>query len=270
MSRRGRAARLLDRLSERDVRILLDLDRLRLLTGNQLRRLYFPLGNPITQARKVRALLKRLSDLGVLVRLPRRVGGLRAGSEGFVVGLSGWGQAVLDLDNEHSRRHRRITETKLAYQEHVLAVSELYVRLVEHARSGRIDLLTFAGEPGAWRRFSGSGGQTVTLKPDAFVRIGVGDIELVSFIEQDMATESPSTIARKLGVYVAYWRSASEQRRGGVFPRVWWLVPTLARLETIASCIRRLPHEARELFAVCLTDEAVPSLTAVPATGGSA
>lgn len=45
-------------------------------------------GDTTTQGRKVRAALKRLSDLGVVVRLSRRVGGVRAGSEGFVVGLT--------------------------------------------------------------------------------------------------------------------------------------------------------------------------------------
>jgi hypothetical protein len=268
MSRRGRAVHLLDKLSERDIRILVDLDRLRLLTGQQLRRLYFPLGDPVTQARKTRAVLKRLSEVGVIVRLSRRVGGIRAGSEGSVVGLSGWGQAVLDLSHQRPRRHRRVVETKLAHQAHVLAISQLYLLLVEHARSGHSELLEFTGEPGAWRRFSGLGGQAVTLKPDAFVRLGVGDYELASFIEQDMATESPSTITRKLGVYVAYWRSAQEQRAHGLFPRVWWLVPTTARLQAIAACIRQLPGESRELFAVCLTADAVRSLTQLPPTGG--
>jgi hypothetical protein len=269
VSGRGHAARLRDKLSERDVAILNDLDELRLLTGKQLRQLHFSSGDPITQARKVRAALKRLSELGVIVRLSRRVGGIRAGSEGFVVGLSGWGHAVLNLDADAPRRHRRVIETKPAFQEHVLAVSDLYVNLTEHSRTGRSDLLEFAGEPGAWRRFGGLGGQAVTLKPDAFVRLGVGDYELANFIEQDMATESLLTIARKLAAYVAYWRSGQEQQRRGVFPRVWWLVPTTARLQAIAHSITRLPHEARALFAVCLTSEAVQSLTQLPAEGGA-
>ena len=269
MSRRGHAARLRERLSDRDVAMLHDLENLRLLTGEQLRRLHFPDGDTTTQGRKVRAALKRLSDLGVIVRLSRRVGGIRAGSEGFVVGLSGWGHAVLDLDSETLHRHRRVVETKPAFQTHVLAVADLYVNLVEHARTGRSDLLEFAGEPGAWRRFGGTGGQAVTLKPDAFVRLGVGDFELASFIEQDMATESKSTIARKLAVYVAYWRTAGEQQTHGVFPRVWWLVPTTDRLHVIARGIARLPHEARALFAVCLTAEAVQLLTQLPSEGGA-
>ncbi|MGH4016826.1 MAG: replication-relaxation family protein [Pseudonocardiaceae bacterium] len=269
MSRRGHAARLRDKLSERDLKILRDLAELRLLTGKQLRRLHFPTGDPITQARKARAALKRLSELGVIVRLSRRVGGMRAGSEGFVVGLSGWGYAALDLDAESPRRHRRVIETKPAFQAHVLAVSELYVCLVEHSRSGASDLLEFTGEPGAWRRFGGLGGQAVTLKPDAFVRLGVGEYEISAFIEQDQDTESLPTIARKLAVYVAYWRTANEQQAHGVFPRVWWLVPTTDRLHAIVRGIARLPRDARALFAVSLTTEAVQYLTQLPAEGGA-
>lgn len=269
MSRRGHAARLRERLSERDMAILHDLEALRLLTGSQLRRLHFPDGDTTTQGRKVRAALKRLSDLGVVVRLSRRVGGVRAGSEGFVVGLSGWGHAVLDLGNSVPGRHRRVIETKPAFQAHVLAVADLYVELTEHARTGAVDLLEFAGEPGAWRRFGGIGGQAVTLKPDAFVRLGVGDYELAHFIEQDMDTESLPTIARKLAAYVAYWRTGNEEQAHGVFPRVWWLVPSVGRLQAITRSIRRLPAEAQALFAVCLTSEAVHLLTQLPAEGGA-
>jgi hypothetical protein len=269
VSRRGHAVRLREKLSERDRAILGDLDQLRLLTGKQLRRLHFPDGDPITQGRKVRAALQRLDDLGVIVRLSRRVGGIRAGSEGFVIGLSGWGHAVLSLDSDRPRRHRRVVETKPAFQSHVLAVSDLYVSLVEGSRVGHSELLEFAGEPGAWRRFGGLGGQAVTLKPDAFVRLGVGDYELATFIEQDMATESLPTIARKLTAYVTYWRTGQEQQTHGVFPRVWWLVPTTARLQAIAQNISRLPRDARALFSVCLTSEAVPSLTQLEHEGGA-
>jgi len=269
VSRRGHAARLREKLSERDMMILRDLEALRLLTGKQLRRLHFPDGDPITQSRKVRAALKRLSDLGVIVRLSRRVGGIRAGSEGFVIGLSGWGHAVLGLDSAVPRRHRRVIETKPAFQAHVLAVADLYVGLVEHARTGSSELLEFSGEPEAWRRFGGLSGQAVTLKPDAFVRIGVGEYELANFIEQDMATESLPTIARKLAAYVTYWRTGQEQQTHGVFPRVWWLVPSVTRLQAIARSVSRLPGEARALFSVCLTTEAVPSLTQLEHEGGA-
>lgn len=267
--RGGRAAHLRDNLSDRDMEILGDLDALRLLTAQQVRRLHFASGDPATQSRKVRAALQRLDELGVIVRLARRVGGVHSGSEGFVVGLSGWGQAVLDIGQSDGRRHRRVIETKPAFQAHLLAVNDLYVQLVEHHYEGLCELIEFAAEPASWRRFGGIGGQAVTLKPDAFVRFGVQDYELAAFVEQDMATESLPTIGRKLGVYVSYWRTGQEQQATGIFPRVWWLVPTTGRLDAIVRSIRKLPREARALFGVCLTAEAVHYLTQLPTQGGA-
>lgn len=266
----GRAGRLRQQLSQRDIELLEWLRRLRLLTGHQLRRLCFPDGSPATQARKCRAALQRLIELRLVVRVGRRrLGGLYGGSEGHVLGLSGLGHAVLDVGAASKRRHRSVTTTKLAHQEHVLAVSELLVKLTDRARAGHCELLQFDAEPAAWRYFAGVGGQRITLKPDAFVRVAVDQWELSAFVEQDLDTESLPTIARKLAVYIAYWRSGHEQHHHGVFPRVWWLVPDLGRLKGIARTIRRLPREAQELFSIALTDEAAEQLTQLPQSGGA-
>lgn len=266
----GRAGRLRQQLSERDIALLSHLRVLRLMTGQQVRRLFFPDGNPVTQARKARATLKRLAELRLIVRLRRRVGGLHAGSEGHVVGLSGLGQAVLDVGAEVPRRHRSISETKLAYQEHVLSVGQLLLDLTDQTRAGRCELLQFDAEPDAWRRFGGVGGQRIALKPDAFVRLAIDEWEIANFIEQDMDTESLPTISRKCQVYLDYWRTGQEQHDHGVFPRVWWLVPDLGRLKGVARVIQRLPREARDLFAIALTEEAADRLVQLPASGGTA
>ena len=266
----GRAGRLRRRLTERDLELLSLLRRMRFMTGEHLRRLCFPDGNPVTQARKCRAVLKRLSDHGLIIRLSRRVGGFRCGSDVQVLGLSGLGQAVLDVDNPTKRRHRSTTDTKLAYKEHALAVSDLLVELTDRARAGQCELLQFDAEPTCWRGFAGVGGQRVILKPDAFVRVAVDDWEIASFVEQDMSTESLPTIARKCQVYVNYWRSSQEQRDHGVFPQVWWLVPDIGRLKGIARVIQRLPGDAQQLFAIALTEEAADQLIQLPVPGGSA
>jgi Replication-relaxation len=268
MSGRTRSLHLRERLSSRDLAILTSLQNLRFMTGQQVRRLHFAAGIATTQARKTRAALQRLHELRLIVRLNRRVGGLHAGSEGYVVGLSGWGYAVLDLDNPNPQRHRRVTDTKPAFQDHVLAVSELHVLLVEHDRTTPDDLVEFAAEPAAWRHFTGIGGQRITLKPDAYLRLGIGDVELMAFLEQDMATESLPTIARKLGVYVDYWRSGLEQQLYDVFPFVLWLVPTRKRLGELARAIQRVPNEARHLFKVALHGDAIKLLTQLSAEGG--
>jgi hypothetical protein len=108
------------------------------------------------------------------------------------------------------------------------------------------------------------------LKPDAYLRLDVDDFEIAAFIEMDLDTESLPTIGRKLGAYVDYWRTSTEQHRHGVFPRVWWLAPDNARLHAIAQTIRRVPHEARALFTVALADEAAALLTQLPTPEGGA
>lgn len=267
MSRRSPAWSVRQRLSERDLAILTTLAHLRLMTGQHLRRTFFAGDNPITEARKSRAVLKRLYELRLLVRLTRRVGGLHAGSEGQVLGLSGLGHAVLDVGADVQRRHRPVSDTKLAFQAHVLAVSELYVQLVERSRRDDVELVDFQAEPACWRRFSGIGGQTIILKPDAFVCIGVGEFERLVFVEQDMATESLPTITRKLGVHIDYWHSGQELRLSDVQPQVWWLVPDTRRQAAIERIIHRLPVEAQRLFVVTLTDQAADLLTQ-PMEGG--
>ena len=71
-------------LSTRDLAILGDLARLRLLTGRLIERLHFQDGSPLTAARKSRSSLQRLYEWGLIVRLERQIGGIRAGSSGFV------------------------------------------------------------------------------------------------------------------------------------------------------------------------------------------
>ncbi|HEX5116549.1 MAG TPA: replication-relaxation family protein [Pseudonocardiaceae bacterium] len=269
MSGRAHAVQLAARLGDRDLAILASLREFRLMTGAQLRRLHFPGGQFVTQARKARAALQRLTALRVVVRLDRRVGGVRAGSEGHIYSLSGRGYAVLALDQAIPRRHGRIIDTKIAFQSHVLAVSQLAVELREQERTGVCVVEELRAEPGAWRWFSGIGGGRRVLKPDAYVRLAVGEYVLSHFIEIDQATESLPTITRKCAVYVDYWRSGQEQRMHGVFPRIWWLVPNAARLTAITAAIRRLPADTHAVFAVALASDAHALLTQLDPQGGA-
>ncbi|WP_326955141.1 replication-relaxation family protein [Amycolatopsis sp. NBC_01286] len=268
MSGRGRARLVAERLSPRDWEILKSLRQLQLLTGHQLQRLHFAVGRPDTQARKTRAALQRLFTLELVVRLRRRIGGLRTGSAGYLYGLSGLGAAVLDLGQAPSQRHRRAYEAQTAFQDHTLAVAETYVQLVERTRAGRAELLDFTFEPRCWRTFYGVGGALTTLKPDGYARVGIGGWEYSTFLEIDLNSESAPTIRRKLEAYVRYWNSGAEQRQYGVFPRVWWFVPDGTRAAVITREIHKLLKEARVLFRVGLLHEAADVLTQ-PTEGGA-
>ena len=255
-------------LSDRDVAVLRSLGLLRLLTAGQVQRLHVADGSPRTQARRTRSLLERLAKLRLVVRFNRQVGGVRAGSSGFVYGLSARGQAVVGIGGVHGGRRRRVWDTKLGFQNHVLAVAELYVTLIEAERHGQTEVLEFQAEPGCWRRTSGSGGEPVILKPDAYLRLGVGEEERSAFVEVDLATESGPTVARKCQAYVAYWRSGAEQAQRDVFPAVVWLTTTEQRAARIADAIQRLPIEARALFQIALLAQGVNVLSG--ANGGTA
>ncbi len=265
--RPARARSLRARLTERDRAILRTLADFRLMTGRQLQQLYVSSSNPVTAARRTRAVLRRLSELRAVVRLERRIGGIQAGSEGHVYGLSGLGHAVLALDNAVSVRGRTVWETKPAFQDHLLAISQLYVELVELQRRGAAELLGFETEPTAWRQFAGPSGERLPVKPDAFVALGVGEFEQRAFIEMDCGTESLPTVQRKCRRYLDYWRSGSEQRRHGVFPRVWWLVHSERRRQRLTDVVAAHAPEERVLFAVALAAE-VAGLLAAPDAGG--
>src|SRR6185437_1483838 len=164
-------------------------------------------------------------------------------------------------------RRRSVWETKPYFEDHVLAVAELYVRLVEACREYAADLLAFYAEPACWRRFTGAGGEPVTLKPDAYVRVGVGDIERSAFVEVDLSTESPTTLHRKCLAFIAYWRAGLEQQHRGVFPAVLWLVPDERRQHRLLDVVRHLSHDAQHLFHVALLGDG-PGLLTAPEGGG--
>jgi len=261
---RGRRLELVaGRLGPRDWAVLRDLARVRLLTGRQVQRLHVVEGSSLTQSRRTRALLQRMYDSGLLHRLDRRIGGVNAGSAGFVYALSAAGQRLTSQEGPAGgKRLRRPWEPAAGFVDHVLAVSEVYVGLRERERAKEIEVLEFQAEPPCWRSWSDLHGAPHILKPDAYVALGVGDYELSRFIEVDRSTESGPVLRRKAKVYVDYWQSGIEQRRRGVFPRVIWLVPDEKRKAQLVEILSALPAETWQLFEVGLSSEAADRLGA--------
>ncbi len=246
-----RLARLVEQLSERDLAVLSTLEQVRLASAAQIERLHFV--GKSSQHRR-RALLS-LTNRRLVTRLDRVIGGVHAGSSGFLYQLSDVGQRAL---NQSTGLPRRLPSTPgTSFIRHALAVTELYVRLTEQSRTNAFELLEFTAEPNCWRHYPGRGGGRSVVKPDAFVRIGSGDYEDSWFVEVDLATEHPTTIKTKLDVYRAYWSSGTEQAKHGVFPRVLWTVPDQRRAQVISDCCERQPADAWSLYMVTLFDGAV-------------
>ncbi|WP_396910324.1 replication-relaxation family protein [Mycolicibacterium sp.] len=257
-------------LSERDLTVLRLLLRFRLLTTRQLQRLVMTDGSPVTRDRRMRAVLQRLRRIGVVRPLERHIGGIRAGSEGTVYRLTTAGMRALN-HSDGTQRRRIGGEPGERYVRHILAVSELYVQLTEHTRESADEVLAFDAEPTSWRSYASAYGGTLTLRPDAFVRCASGDYEQASFVEVDLATESPATVGRKCRAYSTYARSGTEQRRIGTFPRVVWVVPHERRRHQVAAVISRLAPEDQPLYLATTTDEAVAALLGqLPDSAGGA
>jgi hypothetical protein len=253
----SRVQRLSRHLSDRDWAVLHTLNRIRVATSTQLERLHF-VG---VSRRQARSSLASLVDRRLVARLPRLIGGVRAGSAGSVFVLDVAGLRLLRPTGGRAHRPWPVGTPFLA---HSLAITELLVGLTEATRSsgGGVHLGDFRAEPSCWRPFTGPGGNHTALKPDAEARLEIGSYEDRWFIEVDRATESVPTLDRKLCRYVAYWRTGREQATTGVFPKVLWVVPDAARHAVLIDAFARTPAEAWPLFAAVVADEAVGRIVA--------
>ena len=249
-------------LMESDLSVLKHISDLRFVSGPQLTRLCFAGSDDLdANARAARRALLRLVRLGALERLPRPVGGVRAGSAGFVYHLGLGGQRLaVDRGWQPERRRRRSLTPGTLFVRHALQVSELHTLLVESDRSRRVELLELDSEPACWRSWGGLAGQRQTLKPDSFIRLGLGPYEDSYFIEVDRGTEGSRALERQLQLYAAYHLSGAEQQEHGVFPRVLWLVPDERRATVIQASVRRLAAADRELFRVARFDQAIDAM----------
>jgi hypothetical protein len=247
-----RLAWLAARLSERDQAIVSDVARLRFLTAGQLSRLHFAsIPEPVTRIRRVQRTLARLVEQRLLIRCERRVGGVRAGSASFTYAPAAEGLRLVSyLAGNGIPRTRAVIEPGTSFVDHAVAVNDVYVHLVEAEQAVTIELLQHQAEPDCWRTFLGPIGSAINLRPDAFVALGIEELEQRSFLEVDRGTEGSAALRRKLMAYVDYWRSDIEQQQHGVFPRVIWQVIRPRRMEVLKALIAELPVEARRLFVV--------------------
>jgi hypothetical protein len=249
-------------LSDRDRAILLDLARVRVLSGDYLSRLHFHDQAPGSRERARRRVLARLVELRLAATLERRaIGGVRAGSAAHIYSLGIAGQRalpLLDADmyaDQLSGRPRTPWTPGSMFLAHTLGVAQLYVLLREYERAHELTLAHFTAEPASWHPDATGG----VIKPDAYVRIQRGDVEDAWWVEVDRATESIPTLTRKLLAYVEFARRG-QLGPDGVTPRVLVTVPHDHRLAAVHDLVSRLPAPATELILPTLHDQAVPTM----------
>jgi hypothetical protein len=254
----GRRLAVIQReLSARDRDILTSLDRHRFLTTRQLQVLHFH--DHVTSeaaARICRRVLARLDQLEVIEHLERRVGGVRAGSGSYVwrVGLLG-DRLLRQVRGEGARARRK--EPSARHLDHCLAVADCHLALLTAARTGHLELLTFATEPDCWRSYLGVSGAREVLKPDLYAVTATGEYEDHWFIEVDRATESLPTLMRKCAQYERYRRIGREQAEAGVFPLVVWVVPDDTRAAKLQAAVQAARGLDLAVFRVTTTEQFV-------------
>lgn len=245
-----------DSRNPRDEAILALVANCRLATTTQIERALFPpaVGSALSAARRCRRVLARLHTEGMLHRLDRRVGGVRAGSSGYLYAITTKGQRALG----RTGRLRRY-EPSERFVAHCLAATELHIQLVEAEAAGQISELAVVHEPATWRRFSfGSGVET--LKPDLVVELTAAGWELRWFVEVDRATEHLPAVIRKCLVYQRYWQSGREAALHPVFPRVLWSVPDEKRLGAVQVAIESNQRLEPTLFLVATAKDSASVL----------
>jgi len=258
MTRRD-VADLLLQLSERDQAVLESLRDHRLLTTALIQRLHFTFGPNARHSSQAAAsgaamrVLSRLERLGLVARLMRRIGGVRAGSSGIVWQLGATGERLLrTMHGEHKRR--RYLEPSPAFVAHTLAVAQRAVRLRELGRSA-LELVALETEPACWRSFLGPHGARTWLKPDLFAITASGNYEDHWFIEVDRATEHPAVVARKALIYQRYAATGAHQAEHDLFPAVVWVVPTQRRKQVLEAALPSKSSADSELFRVITVSE---------------
>jgi hypothetical protein len=247
---RTQVARIGRRLSDTDRQVIEVLSTVRIATGRQLQRLLWD--DTPSGKRLARHHLARLTDLRVLARLGRRIGGVRAGSAGFTYTLDVAGQRIADSDRS-TRALRPHTPSDL-FINHQLAVTQAFVDLWLAEQAGTVEVIDFDVEPVCWRPYVGPGGRQLTLKPDAYTEWQDDQWHSAAFLEIDCGTENPARITRKAKQYVSYRQTGLEQAELDLFPEVIWISPDEQREAVITAALAAVDG-GDDLFRSCTAVE---------------
>lgn len=260
----SRIRELEQHLTERDVALLHDLERFRLLRSSQLQRLHFgvtPFGKHATELAAVRAtnrVLARLERLSVIDRVGRRIGGPHHGSSTTIWQLAPAGERFLRALGGGPDR-RKFGTPGAVFISHTLAVADAAITVLEHTRAGRYEVLELETEPDFWRSFQ-AGGSALMLKPDLLIVTADAQTETHTFVEVDLGTEHLPAIRRKCDLYQRAYRDGSEERTRGLFPAVVWIVPDDKRAASLHAGIAADKTLDPDLFTVVTTQETLSTL----------
>lgn len=248
----------MDRLVDRDLAILQNLERFRLLSTEHIRRLHFvDHKSDLAAARATTRTMNRLADLNLVGSLARRVGGARRGSASYIWHLAAAGERLLRAVRGEAGR-RRFMEPGATFVAHTLAVNDVAVALLEAGQAGAgLTIEALTTEPKNWRPFIGPGGEARWLKPDLHVisvRSDSGnhedEFEEHHFVEMDLGTEHIPRIQAKCRIYAAYAATGAYQAEHGLFPAVVWISADAARRAALQRAVADVPGMPPGTFSV--------------------
>jgi hypothetical protein len=241
---------LSEALSDRDLRILHDLEEFRLLTTRQIS----------AATRACTRVMGRLKGHGLVSTLNRRIGGVRQGSAGLTWQLAATGERYLRSLRGDPKR-RRYSEPSTEFVDHTLLVAELAVRLRETTRAQPDwDITHLVAERRAWRAFSGQYGAKEWLRPDLHAVTTDPDYEQHWFIEADRGREHGPQLLRKCQTYFRYMRTGAYQATHEVFPTVLWVVPDFKRVRELDHIVMEA-NLPRQLFRFRTVDGFIDAMT---------
>jgi hypothetical protein len=224
------------------------LARVRLLTGAHLDRLLaHPETTPETTARHRRRTMTRLQQLGLVTTLERTIGGTRAGSAGHIYTLTPLGHRVLAaLHNQPCPPHTKKPTTPSAlFLTHTLAISDIYVRLIETSHHHTVTMSSFITEPACWQPT----GHGTYLKPDAYCVLSTTTHQDCWWLEIDQNTEPLPRIRTKSRAYLDFLTHGGLGPHD-VPPRVLFTTPNTPRANTIKQAITTLSTRDDDLINV--------------------
>lgn len=243
--------RINEAMPDRDRDVLQRIDAHRYLTTHQIQAFAFTdHGSDESAARTTRYVLARLERLALIRSLPRRVGGVRAGSAARIWQLAPAGARLLRDEGQTYRSH----EPSLRFLRHCLAIADIHLGLRDLRNLDMVEAVEVATEPQAWRRYVGPGGEQRLLQPDLATIVRTRDFVDRWFVEVDLGTESLPTVLKKCGQHETYRASGIEQDAHHAFPLVIWIFTNAERAEKVRTSILRSPRLTPELYRLVTTD----------------
>lgn len=208
--------------------------------------------------------LNRLLKERLVLHLERRIGGWQGGSSASIWALTTRGLRAL-TGQTLRLRNQAVSTSFLA---HLLAITETRTIIDETVRHLPGTTARISTEPDCWRHYLGTGGQTVTVRPDLFVVVTGPDYQDHYFIEVDRDTENPARVISACHRCQAYYATGAEQRHTGVFPITLWVVPHDVRREQLWHYITEQPDLDSRLFAVITAGQIAETVIDGPSNNG--